>query len=500
MFNLFRRQDKRPPLERAVELARKGQPVEAEELLLETAREAETRHGEGTPEAASAWNDLAALLMNLHQMGRAVEAMRHACSGPMPDSGEPLKDRLTYEMNLGQILEATGDLDGAESALRKSVDGREQFYGRTHPGYAFGLEPLAELLMRRERYEDALPLLQEVMQNFWNARHPRLAGAVALRAEALKGAGDPTPPFAGLDSVPDDLAGQVVDAVIARRDDAAPAPYRAVLKDLLAFAEERFGPDSDQVLHICYVIAEHERRQGADGGDHEARVAATRRVVETQDRKGKASEALEALMGLALAQSDAGRPDDAAASYRNAVVRAERTGDAQVTSQVLRNYGLFLAEIGRKGEAEQAMRRAVTVVETRRDAAEMLGRARVALGIFLQHDGRLDEARPFLDAAVCDMDPAHPDAVCARSHRDAIVRGGSCGCGDTGEAFVAAFKQFVMDRLPEGMVKELKVEMDEKSGLSIGLEVNRELADEEAQHLNRVLSHATEEFRSRFTA
>ena len=55
-----------------------------------------------------------------------------------------LRERLTHLSNLGLALQAVGDLDGAEDALRRGVDGRRSFYGPGHAGYGFGLEPLGE--------------------------------------------------------------------------------------------------------------------------------------------------------------------------------------------------------------------------------------------------------------------------------------------------------------------------------------------------------------------
>jgi hypothetical protein len=40
--------------------------------------------------------------------------------------------------------------------LREGLAGREQLYGQGHPGYAFGLEPLASVLFRLGKTDEAL--------------------------------------------------------------------------------------------------------------------------------------------------------------------------------------------------------------------------------------------------------------------------------------------------------------------------------------------------------
>lgn len=52
----------------------------------------------------------------------------------------------------------------------------------------------------------------------------------------------------------------------------------------------------------------------------------------------------------------------------------------------------------------------------------MLGRGRVALGLFLQHHERLAEARDTVEAGLAILDAAHPDAVAGRSHHVAKIR------------------------------------------------------------------------------
>ncbi len=47
---------------------------------------------------------------------------------------EATRDRLTYLMNLGDVLARCEEYEEAEQVLREGLAERERFYGRQHPG------------------------------------------------------------------------------------------------------------------------------------------------------------------------------------------------------------------------------------------------------------------------------------------------------------------------------------------------------------------------------
>src|SRR5262249_46445791 len=192
----------------------------------------------------------------------------------------------------------------------------------------------ARVVFARGNLADAHTLIDETVANFRNSRHPRIATALALRAEVLKAAGDATPPFAGTDDLPDEVVQQLIDAVHERlQHGAEPRLIRRVLDDLLPLAVSRLGEDSPSVVGILATVANLER----DLGDRQAREQAIRQVIALQDRLGNAAGALQALMGLALARSDAGDREGAVATYEEALERADRLGERALRSQLLRN-------------------------------------------------------------------------------------------------------------------------------------------------------------------
>ena len=270
-------------------------------------------------------------------------------------------------MNLGMSLEVAGRFDEAEQALRQGLQGRTRHYGREHSGYAFGLEPLATLMLRIGEPAVALEMLDEVVSNFARNRHPRIAGAIALRAEALKAAGKTSPPFDGLDGLPPDLIVQIADKVYARiqqpsagqaqRTSAHLLIMRQVLADLVPLLERRLGEARTATLSALTTVANVERLLG-DLGDEQIRSAAIRRTIDIFDRHGPPGKHCIRSWDWPW-RGDAGHEEEAVTIYEDALLRAERLGDSIERAQVLRNFGLCLANLKREKEAERRLREAV---------------------------------------------------------------------------------------------------------------------------------------------
>lgn len=479
-------------MEQAIQLLKAGQTVQAEELMVQAARAAEKKFGPNAPETATAYNELGTILINVDNPAAAVQAYRRACAGPMPSEPQVLRDRLTFLMNLGMALQYANQLEEAEEVLRQGVQGRDLYYGVDHAGYAFGLEPLATLLMRQGKMDEAVQMFEATVANFWRNGHPRVATALALRAEALKKAGSRQPPFAGIEQLPDEIVQEIANHVVGRAQEADPGILSKVLQDLLAVLQQRFAADHWLITNTHVTIVNLESMRGKQG-NLAVRVQSAREVMATHERQQKPREALQALQGLALALADAGRHEEAIAAYRTGAERARQIGDLALGSQLRRNFGLLLSELKRDPEAETELRGAVDDAQRSPDR-EMLNRAQIALGIYYQHRQRFQDARPFLVSALQGINPAHSDAVIARGHLQALEAGQTCGCDNQGQALAAAFREFVLSRLPQDLLQKLDVRLEDND-FKVEVHLQREPKPEELEHLNRVINHALAEFR-----
>ncbi|GIH93044.1 tetratricopeptide repeat protein [Planobispora siamensis] len=480
-------------LDIAFGLLREGRLVDAEQVLVRELQAVERSHGRGSPEWASAQCDLGNLLFSSDQADRALECYRAACAHPPVGDRDRYQDYLTYRLNLGTVLAAAGRLDEAEAELRRNLQERQGFYGPEHPGYAFGLQQLADLLLRRGDLDQARRAAEEAVAAFYRNGHPWIATALALRAEIVVTGGRDEAAFPDPGPLPDEVVAEIASAAMSRagRD---PVIGKAVLTDLAAVLDARLGPDHRATLNVLSQLANISH----DAGDEAGRVEAITRVLASYDRQGMAEEAVMAALGLAMAQDDAGDTAGSLRTYEQARARAERIGRHELTAQVLRNRGLALSAADRPAEAERSLREAVAEAELGSDP-EMLGRSRVALGLFLQHRERLEEARTAVEAGLSTLDVAHPDAISGRGHLGAIMDGRSCGCGDVRSALAAAFREFVIGRLPGDLLEELDVTIKDDE-FAIAVRLRREPTEAELEHLNRLIQSADAEFRGRLAA
>jgi hypothetical protein len=137
--------------------------------------------------------------------------------------------------------------------------------------------PLVLALLKAGKTSDALKTAQESYDALWSLGDVLITKVIPVRAETLKAAGRAENPFAELSDLPDELATRAVTDVIAWTPNGDPGRMRAVLADLLSFAEKRFG-DGNSTYDVLAAIARHEEQQGASG-DTAVRSHAVRRSV-----------------------------------------------------------------------------------------------------------------------------------------------------------------------------------------------------------------------------
>ncbi|WP_375769895.1 tetratricopeptide repeat protein [Archangium gephyra] len=472
------------PLDHAIGLLRRGQPLEAEAFLSQRLKDAEARAGARGAEAADAWFDLSCLFNALGDTERAAAALRRAADTDAR-TPEALRKRLTVLMNLGQVLERLERFDEAEQVLREGVEGRARFYGKTHPGYAFGLAPLAWVLSQEKRHE-ALPLMEEALQILWEAGHPYTAEVTAQRAFLLVAAGEQAQALGPANNLPPELLEACAREARGRAQTVAPELAAAVLEPLCHLMEQKLGPHHAETLQTLAELGETARQ----GGLHELRVRTFTQLAERFSAMGDGAQEVNALLALALAQDEAGNAQAGDECYTRAAARARQLGDAELVSQVLRNQGLFLAERGLEARAEAAM---IEAVKSAPPGGEMWGRALVAHALFQQHRDRHGPAREQLQQALAALPPEHPDALCARSHLDALMSGDGCGCGRMDKALDEALRELVTPHLPEGLLESLS--FSPEKGLNVRLA--REPSVEEQELLNRVLRQAMTQLSNR---
>ena len=163
------------------------------------------------------------------------------------------------------------------AALRESRAGREAFFGRKHVGYANGLEPLAEALLRHGDHQGALQAIDEALWIYKRAGHERAASSVALRGVILLADGHDGPLFPALKDLADPLVERVA-AIVAERIQQGIEPdaaYRMV-GHLAGALDQRLGPDHPVTIDAFHNLAAQAPHRGARHATIPATPIATR--------------------------------------------------------------------------------------------------------------------------------------------------------------------------------------------------------------------------------
>lgn len=481
-----------PPtlFDRAFALLRSGKRAEAEAMLTDAIESARKNHGPASRELGAAEFDLARLLVAVGDAERGIAAVRRALD--VPSTGDAAeRDRLTYLLNLGDILGRTGRLEEAEAIHRQGLERREAIFGKDTDGYAFGQEPLAEVLFAKGALEPAEDLAQQALDTLFRTRNARALALVALRGaiRAMRH-GDEYPLLEAYGAFPTDLKSHLVSFCLER---AQRDPLDAALLLLVELRERLEDDEASPMQRLPEVVAALSN-VAREAARHDLRRECLEWLREYFDAAKDAQQGVAARMAIAIAADEAGDREAATLAYRDAVAKAETLGDVLLRSQVLRNEGVFHSQRGDKERAASSLAEALALAE-QASHVDLLGRALVALGIFEQHQGSKEKAKELLDRALATLPAGHPDTLYARSHLQALAQGGPCGCGDMGKAIAEALAAMIVPQLPPGLLAGIVVESVED--LRLQVQLARPPTEAERPLLDRVIGQAVNELRTR---
>jgi len=479
--------------EQAVQLLQQGDGLKAEELVHAASEQAAAQAGRDSQLYAQALFHEATILCGVNDLVRAAVVCRTAAEVPAKDKAGQ-KDRLTYWMNLGDILTRLNQLEEAEQVLRQSLEERDAFYGVEHSGYAFGLAPLADNLFAQGRAAEALPLARQAVEINWKNGNEQAASDLALLACVVKAAEGPDAPGLELwEALPPHMQQKLVEHCLERAERSDPSAAKAMLVELRRRLQSTPDVEVAPLINVNVQLANIARL----AGDHETRIEAARFSIKLCGGAGDISRVVNAYEGLAMALDDAGRFEECEQAYRDALAKARQGRQRRLASNVLRNYAIWLDQRDRKDDARRTHQEAVAEAAASGDGV-MRGRALAASGIFLQHSGQPGVALAQLQESLQLLPPDHADAFCAQSHVLAIEAGGECSCGQTGDEAVSKLAlRMIRAKVGDGLLKALQITLAEE-GPQVKVELTREPQPQEIEHLNRVISQTVAQMRTSY--
>jgi hypothetical protein len=247
-------------------------------VVKKAAMAAKAKHGSGSHPLAVAYADIGRLHLHMGEFGKAAVEFQHASKGPMPADAPSRRDRLGFMYGFAEALVGLTKFDEAEKVLRQCVTFAKNLHGPTSAAASAANAPLADMLLKAGKTADAMKLAQDSYDELWRLGDPLIIAVIPVRAEVLKAAGRADNPFTDLGDLPYELVNNTVAGVLSRAPTGDPGRMRAVLADLLAFADKKFGDGHAVTSDVLAAIAHHEARQG-DRADTTVRRTAVRRSV-----------------------------------------------------------------------------------------------------------------------------------------------------------------------------------------------------------------------------
>lgn len=286
-------------LERATELVRSGQSAAGVQLLENALGQAKASCSDDSAEVMRASGELASVLFFLKEDERAAELLDGVTQSPKDDLNDE-KYRLTLLMNLAEALERSGSWVLAEDACRRGLQGRHAVYGPDHAGYAFGLVPLAQVLLKQEKLDEARQCVLEAIANFKHHAHPWLHSTMALAAEIDAAMGKMSSSWwEGMDNAELEAVAKEVFSRAPGMDPRHGSPLLLGLSDAL---EARKGNADALLREALTLLANLE----AAGGEVELRETILERLFRAHEAARDMKSALQAQIGLALCAHERG--------------------------------------------------------------------------------------------------------------------------------------------------------------------------------------------------
>jgi tetratricopeptide (TPR) repeat protein len=250
------------PLQHALQLLAQGQTAEAEAVVKKAALEAKAQHGSGSHPLALAYADIGRLHLRMGEFAKAAAEFGHASKGPLPNDAGQRRDRLNFMFGYAEALVGLTKHDEADKVLRQCITFAKSLHGPNIAAAIVANLPLANALLKAGKAADAYQLAQETYDQLWRMGDALIVQAIPVRAEALKAVGRADNPFVDLADLPAELAATGVELVLARAHTGDPGRMRAVLANLLTFADKKYGDGHAITSDVVAAIAHHETRQG----------------------------------------------------------------------------------------------------------------------------------------------------------------------------------------------------------------------------------------------
>lgn len=387
--------DLTPTLRTAITLLEAGQPDQAVSSAHFHADKMMRLHGVDSDQVLEALKEHGWVLWWIGEQDRSITKFKQAASLAQKISSP--ESYLTLVTQLALLIAQTGQIDQARKELLKCVDLKINDEDRCRLFYhlaQFSLY-LGDIDSSEKQINQSKTAVETSCKGFyWRS--------AALHAEILKTISSSNKSFSTLGDISFEQLEELVSAVIVRAPESDPVILLEVLEDLREYLESSAQSSMIQKLRtdseIANLLGTLER--------HEDRIS----VINSQIGYFSTATTLDKIqmkLAIALAHAEGFDLSSSLETYLQCIRELDSLADPELSFQAMFQFSMLLDQVQKFPEALHWLRLATEQAFKTDDLSGTL-RAKGITGIVYLHQGKSDQALPYLREALEGSPPATP--------------------------------------------------------------------------------------------
>ena len=436
--------DLTPTLRTAITLLEAGQPDQAVSSAHFHADKMMRLHGVDSEQVLEALKEHGWVLWWTGEQDRSITKFKQACS--LAEKISTPEIHLTLVTQLALLIAQTGQIEPARKELLKCCnlkippeDQCRLFYHLAQFSLYLGDIESAEKQITKSK--SAVESLRKGF--YWRS--------AALHAEIQKTISTSTKAFTSLGEINAEQLEELVSAVIIRAPESDPVILLEVLEDLRVFLESSPQASMVQKLRtdseIANLLGTLER--------HDDRIS----VIKSQIDYFSTATTLDKIqmkLAIALAHAEGFDLSNSLETYLQCIRELDSLADPELSFQAMFQFSMLLDQVQKFPEALHWLRLATEQAFKTDDLVGTL-RAKGITGIVYLHQGKSDQALPYLREALERLSPSDPYAANVMKHWESFQAGQKCNCFNTAEINKQKVRKQIMSKSPRGYLRNVQI-------------------------------------------